>query len=376
MRRFTVLHLDGELGLRGGERQLLSLVGALAARGHRGVVCCREGGELAAEARRRGLEAATFPLRGELDFLSVVRLVALARREGAVVHAHTGHTCGTAALVALAGVPVVMHRRVDFAVSPLSARWKYGLAGKVVAVSRAIGTLLERAGLPASKLAVVPDAVPVTVEEARWAGHDALPYRSAAPGEREALRAALAREFAIPPDAPLVGNLAALVPHKDHDTLVAAAVIVCLKRPDARFLIAGSGPEEARLRESLSRMGLKDKVVLAGQRADGAALLRAFDAYCQSSWGEGMGSVLLEAQASAVPIAATSAGGIPEVVEDGATGLLAPPRDPEALAGAILRLLDDPALGRRLAAEALRRLPAFGWAAAAEKMERVYEAVA
>lgn len=375
MRRYTVLHVDGETGLRGGERQLLGLAGALAARGHRSVVCARTGSALAAESRRHGLETCTFPLRGELDFLSAARLAALARREGAILHAHTSHACGTAALVALAGVPTVMHRRVDFGVSAFSARYKYGMAGKVVAVSHAIADILAKAGVPRARLEVVSDAVPVTDEEAKWSGYDALPFRPSTAEERAKGRAALATEFVYDASAPLVGNLAALVPHKDHDTLIAAAVLVCLQRPDVRFLIAGTGPEGARLRESIERMGLAAKVLLLGQRAAVGALLGALDVYCQSSWGEGMGSVLLEAAACGTPVAATRAGGIPEVVEHEETGLLVPPRDPEALAAALLRLLDEPALGRRLAEEAARRLPRFGWAAAAEKMEKIYEAV-
>lgn len=375
MRPYTVLHVDGERGLRGGERQLLHLAGALRARGHRNVVVAKRGSELAGAARALGLETVEMPLMGELDLLSAMRLAALARREGALVHAHTAHACGTAAFASLAGVPVVMHRRVDFPVSSSSAAFKYRFAGRVVAVSRAIAEVLAGAGVPPSKLVVVSDAVPVDDEEAGWAGQAAAPFRPPTPPERKAAREALRQEFGFTPDMPVIGNLAALVPHKDHDTLLAAAVIVLLKRPDARFLVAGSGPEEERLRDAALRMGLARKLVFAGQREDGAELMRGFDAYCQSSWGEGMGSVLIEAMACGVPIAATTAGGIPEVVEDGVSGLLVPPRDPEALAGALLRLLEDAPLRERLARAGRARLPRFGLKAAAAAMEEVYAAV-
>ena len=89
-----------------------------------------------------------------------------------------------------------------------------------------------------------------------------------------------------------------------------------------------------------------------------------------------MGSVLLEAAACGVPIAATTAGGIPEIVADGSSGLLAPPRDPEALAGAIARLLGEAALARRLAARAAADLPKFGLARMAGQMEDIYAALA
>ncbi len=375
MRRSTLFHVDGERGLRGGERQLLYLAAALRARGRRNAVYARAGGELEEQARRLGFEVRTLPFLGEWDPVSAWRLARDARRESAVIHAHSAHASGLAALASLRGVPCVMHRRVDFTVGRGSASWKYGRAGKVVAVSGAIAALLRGAGAPAGKVAVVPDGLPASDEEAAWLQWDRNPYSPPSDVERTRYRRILADELRIDPATTWIGNLAALVPHKDHDTLIAAAVIVLLKRPDARFLIAGRGPEEARLAASVARMGLAEKVLLVGHR-DPLPLLKSLDAYAQSSWGEGMGSVLLEAAACAVPIAATRAGGIPEVVADGETGLLVAPRDPEALAGALLRLLGEPALAARLAAEGRRRLPRFGLTRMAADMERIYDALA
>ena len=127
-RRSTLYHLDGERGFRGGERQLLYLAAALRARGRRNVVYCRAGGELEAEARRQGFEVRP---------LSTFGLMKDARREGAVVHAHTGRTAGFAVWSRLASIPFVAHRRVDFPVGFVASRWKYGLAAKTVAVSSA-----------------------------------------------------------------------------------------------------------------------------------------------------------------------------------------------------------------------------------------------
>lgn len=366
MKPRPIFHCDGEPGLRGGERQLLYLAAALRARGRAGLVWAAPGGELEAEARRQGFETASG---------GTLALIRRARAEGAIVHAHTAGAAKAAALASWAGVRTVSHRRVDFEVAPLSARWKYGSAGKVVCVSRAIRDILERAGTPASKLCVVADCLPVTAEEARWAGVDPARFALPSPGERSAARLALRAEFNLPKDAPLVGNLAALVPHKDHDTLIAAAVIVLLKRPDARFLIAGKGPEERALFESIKRMGLLGKVVLAGHRPDPASFLKALDVYVQSSWGEGMGSVLIEAAACGAPVCATRAGGIPEVVEDGSTGLLVEPRNPEALAGIILRLLGDETLRAGFAAAARAGVSRFGLTRTANEMESIYDSL-
>jgi len=365
-RRSTLYHLDGERGFRGGERQLLYLAAALRARGRRNVVYARSGEELWSEARRQGFE--TRPL-------SLFGLLRDARREGAVIHAHTGRTAGFGIAAAAAGVPFVAHRRVDFPVGFVAARMKYGLAGKTVAVSNAIARVLEESGVGDANVAVIPDGLPVTAEEAAWTQTDAARYRPPKPAEKESCRRALAAELGIDPTLAWVGNLAALVPHKDHDTLLAAAVVVLLKRPRTRFLIAGRGPEEARLLESIKRMGLLGRVLLIGHRHDPVPVLKALDVYAQSSWGEGMGSVLIEAAACGVPIAATTAGGIPEVVESGATGLLARPRDPEALAAAILELADDRARAERFAAEGRKRLPRFGLTRMAADMEKIYDAL-
>ncbi|HEX4048130.1 MAG TPA: glycosyltransferase [Elusimicrobiota bacterium] len=373
-KRSTLFHVNGERGFRGGERQLLYLAAALRARGRRGVVYCRSGEALEAEAGRQGFETRTLPFLSEWDPVSAWRLAADARREGAVLHAHTGRAAGVAALAALGGAPFVAHRRVDFGVGTAARALKYGRAAKTIAVSRAIAEILRGSGLAAERIAVIPDALPATAEESAWVGGGGR-FAPPSPAQREENRRLLALELGLDPSMSWVGNLAALVPHKDHDTLLAAAVIVLLKRPRTRFLIAGTGPEETRLVKTVDRMGLFGMVLFLGHRKDPLLLLQALDVYVQSSWGEGMGSVLLEAAACGVPIAATAAGGIPEAVENAATGLLAPPRAPEALAEAILKLCDDRPLARRLADEGLRRLPRFGLTRMAADMEEIYDSL-
>jgi glycosyltransferase involved in cell wall biosynthesis len=376
MRRSTLFHVDGERGFRGGERQLLYLAAALRARGRRNVVYCRAGEELEAEAKRQGFETRTLPFLNEWDPISACRLAADARREGAVVHAHTGHAAGLGGLASLGGAPFVAHRRVDFPVGFLAKTFKYGRAGKIVAVSTAISKILRSAGLSKESISVVPDGIPATPEECAWAQSAAERYTPATNEQRKENRRILAEDFQIDPAMTWIGNLAALVPHKDHDNLIAAAVIVLLKRPKTRFVIAGRGPEEARLKQGVKRMGLAEKVIFVGHREDPLPLLKSLDVYVQSSWGEGMGSVLIEAAACGVPIAATTAGGIPEVVENGRTGLLVAPRNPEALADAILTLADDRALARRLSDEGRRRLPNFGLTRMAADMEKIYDSLA
>lgn len=338
---------------------------------------CRRGSPLEREAARLELPLLRLPFLGEWDPVSaaLLRQAAELAKRPAILHAHTGHTCALAVLASKAGgPPCVAHRRVDFPLSGyFSRRLKYQAAGRVVAVSSAIARILEGQGLPPAKLAVVPDSIPVGPAEAAVAGVE--PLRPAGAAERAALRARLAAEWKADPDAPWVGNVAALVPHKDQANFLKAAAEIARKRPSAVFWIVGEGPLRRELESLAGKLGIGKQVRFTGQQARPTDWLRALDAFALSSWGEGMGSVLLEALACRLPIAATAAGGIPEVVDDDRTALLVPPRDPGALAGAIGRLLEDPGLGRRLAEAGEKSLERFSLASAADAVEAVYDAV-
>jgi len=376
--RLTIFHLDDERGFRGGERQLMYLASALRARGHENVVCCRGGSPLEREARREGFAVLVLPFAFEFDLRSARLLAREAqRRSGPVVHAHTGHTVGIAAACRLFGGPAaIAHRRGASRLRGGFSRWlKYDRVARVVAVSHAIEEILTRGGLAQVHIAVVPDCVPVSCEEWHDAGYGSPRFAPSSPERRSRARRALADAFGLDASASWVGTLAALVPLKDHATLIAAAASVVRQKPDTVFLLAGEGPERERLQADIESRGLTGRIVLLGHY-DASELFAAIDLFVLSSSREGMGSVLLEAAACGIPVAATAVGGIPEVVRDGLTGLLVPPRDHLALAGAISRLLEQPGLASRLSAAAREALPRFGLEAMVRQMETIYAAAA
>src|SRR3954468_23431282 len=145
----------------------------------------------------------------------------------------------------------------------------------------------------------------------------------------------------LPHGATIVGNVAALVPHKGQRYLIDAAHLAVQRAPDTRFVILGEGELREHLEKQVHEHHLEKHVLLPGFRTDVLGCIKAFDLFVMSSVTEGLGTSLLDAMACARPIVATSAGGIPEIVEDDRNGLIVPPRDAAALAKAIVRALKD-----------------------------------
>ena len=321
-----IVHADSARTWRGGQNQVLLTARGLAARGHEVWVACQQGAPLEARARAEGLAVRPMAFHGDLSPGALVALARLMRETRPhVVHLHDPHavSAGLAASSLAPGFRRIASRRVDFPLRGPLSRWKYGACRRVIAVSRAIAGQLEADGVPRQRIRVV---------------YEGVPDRAAPAGGRDALEA-----LGVPAGAPVVGNVAALTGHKDHGTLLHAAALVKARRPDVWFVIVGEGERRGELEEQARALALQDRVVFAGFRDDVDRLLAAFTVFCLSSHMEGLGTSLLDAMALARPIVATSAGGIPEAVEEGVTGRVVPPRDPAALADALLEVLADDA---------------------------------
>ena len=336
------LHIDTARTWRGGQNQVLVTVMGMRAAGHRAMLVAHADGEL----RRRADEGLDFlPLapRTEMDLSAAWRLSrAIKHLRPDVVHAHDPHGVAMAALaLSMSTQPkrakLVAARRVDFRLKGNAlSRWKYDQVDRFICASDAIREILLADGVAASRA--------VTVHEGIDLGHVA-----AAPP------AALHEEFWLPHGSPIVGNVAALVPHKGQRHFVEAAALVVREVPDARFVIAGEGELRPTLEHLIKHLNLEKHVILAGFRPDVLSLHKAFDVFVMSSITEGLGTSLLDAMACGRPIVATTAGGMPEVVQDGKTGILVPPRNDRAMADAIITLLKDPALRDRMGSAGLAR---------------------
>jgi glycosyltransferase involved in cell wall biosynthesis len=335
------LHIDTARTWRGGQNQVLVTVMGLRSLGHRTMLVAHPDGELRQRARE-GLDVFPLAPRTEMDLGAAWRLARLIKSlTPDVVHAHDSHAVAMASLALSmstqpAKLPLLAARRVDFHLRGNSlSRWKYRQVDMFICVSEAIRDMLVADGVPVDRTVIVNEGID-------------LERVAAAPPAR------LHEELWLPHHAPVVGNVAALVPHKGQRHLVEAAALVVRQVPDARFVIAGEGELRAALERQIKDHHLEKHVMLLGFRPDVLSLHKAFDLFVMSSVTEGLGTSLLDAMACEKPVVATNAGGIPEVVLEGTTGLLVPPRDHAAMAAAIVRLLKDPALRDRMGAAGLR----------------------
>jgi glycosyltransferase involved in cell wall biosynthesis len=199
-------------------------------------------------------------------------------------------------------------------------------------------------------------------------GVDAAALRS------DALDRAAAREdLGVDQDRFVIGTVGGLTAKKGHRVLVRAARQVVERIPDALFVFVGLPVDPDPIRDEIDRQGMREHVVLSGYRANGAALMPAFDLYCLPSLFEGMPVSLLEAFALGLPTVATSVGGVPEVATDGEDALVVPPDDPGALAAALAKLATDPDLRRRLGERAAATAERFSMAETVRRTEAVYD---
>ena len=336
---------------------MLWLATGMRDRGHRAIVVARQGDELARRAGAMNIEVIGAAPRGELDLFAARDLRrTVAQRRAQIVHAHTAHAAAIGALATLGTeTRLVIARRVDFPLRRhLGTRLKYGRAHAVIAVSKAVAAIVGEAGVPRERIHVVPDGVDLS--------------RRVQPASADVLKS-----LGILADEPLIVQVAALVAHKDPLTFVRAMAAVREHVPRVRALMVGEGPLRVAVHGEVTRLDLDRTVCLTGFRRDADDLLAAARVATLSSVEEGMGSVLLDAMAFGVPVAATRAGGIPEVVEHGETGLLSPPGDPAALARNIVRLLSDADFAASLAARGRMRVEEFSVARMVDRTLGVYQ---
>jgi len=348
-RPLRVLMIDSETTWRGGQNQLALLLRGLREHGVQARVAAPRNAAVLSSADMQGFESVPLRMRHGMDVVAAARLAQHLRRERYdILHCHSSHAHSTAFLATWPArlgegkrrdrPRLVVSRRVAFPVSRYGpAALKYRNADLFLAISSGVRDVLVDAGVNAAQVTLVPSGI--DLEELR--------------SKRDSQR--VRRELGIDPATSVVGTVAALTTNKAVHDLVRAARFVTEQVEDLRVVIVGEGPARRDLEGLVARFGLQERVMLLGFRSDVLDVLSTFDCFVLPSRVEGLGTSIMDAQVLGVPVVATRTGGIPDLVEDGDSGLLVPPGAPDLLGGAIVRMLRDPGLRARCCERAQRQ---------------------
>jgi glycosyltransferase involved in cell wall biosynthesis len=350
----VVAHIVKTQGIAGAENHLFKLLPALAVGGwgvHLVTICDRSKGkptpgyEAALQRlRSQGVRVEQLMVRNKYDpagSLRVARTLKTIRPD--LVHTHLAYAdlFGSFGARMAGRVTIVSSRHRDYSRSPAEIahfRRYYRLANPlqdaVIAASHRIAELCR----------TEERRDPRTIHTV-WYGCE-----DQAVGRQDA-RAHVRAELGLAPDTPLLGTVGRLIPLKGHTYALRAFATIAQHIPDAVWLVVGTGPEREGLETLARSLGVGAQVRFVGHRDDVPTIMAALDLLVHPTTAEGFGLVLLEAMVQGAPVVATRVGSLPEIVVDGESGLLVPPRDPQALTDAIHPLLLDRArresLGRQ-----------------------------
>ena len=333
-RPLPVLFLVTHLETGGAERQLAELVTRMDRTRFRPVVVCQKGGgPFFEQIVAAGVDAHMLNTPRRTDPRFAFRLTRICRRAGIramVIRGFSTMVIGIAVGKLLGIRPILMAEHATGRIDrdpkkrPIERRLAPLVDGAIAVARGQIPFLLEDKGFDAGRIRVIYNGIDLS----QWA-----------PAARDM---ALLAELGIPENAPVVGILAMLRPEKDHVTFLRAAKLVRKKLPEARFLLVGDGSERAKLEALVEELGLTGRVLFTGRRTDVPRLVSVFDVSVLSSTTvETFPMAFLEAMAMERPLVTTRVGGVAEMIDDGENGHVVPPRDPDALANALIDVVAD-----------------------------------
>ena len=367
-RRMHIVHTESSCGWGGQEIRVLTEAKGMEERGHRVTLVVPPQAQIAAAAEKMGLTVV--PLDIERKNLGTLwRVIVWLWRERRAIDVINTHSSTDSWLVALAtqllpgAPPIVRTRHVSSPVNRSRASfWLYQKAARHIAVTgEAVRQQLHRDnGFALASMTSVPTGIDLQRFTTLPAGED-----------RAALRVSLGL-----PDAPLLGILATLRNWKGHAYLLEAMARLPLELAAWSLVVIGDGPQRKNLQLQAESLGLGERVIFVGNQDNVPDWLRALDLFVLPSYGdEGVPQSIMQAMACGLPVISTPVGGITEAVVADETGLIVPPRDADALAAALIRLMGDADLRSRLGSAGLvRAQQRFGSSHMLDRMEAIFAA--
>lgn len=339
-----VLHLSSERSWRGGEQQIAYLIDELEQKGVENIVACKKKSAFESYCKNNQIPFINPPFANEFDLFSAWEIRNFCKEfKINIVHMHSGHAHAIGVWSSLLGNParLILSRRVDF---PIKNNWfskyKYNYAKieKIICVSEAIQKITQLGLNKPDKCVVV---------------HSGIDLKKFKNTEKKFI---LHHEFGLSKEIPTIANISAIAPHKDYFTFVNTVEVLIKKEFKANFLIIGDGSERKKIEQYVIGKGLENHIIFTGFRNDIPKILKDIDLLLITSKTEGLGTTILDAFANEIPVVATNAGGIPEVVIHEQTGLLASVGDFNLLAEHVRTLLTNPKLKDNLVYNAKNHL--------------------
>jgi sugar transferase (PEP-CTERM/EpsH1 system associated) len=349
----VVLKLD----FGGAENLVINIAQKLSRNRYRLSICSLENPTSFADCLKdSGIRLISLDKKKGFDFLLPLRLAWIMRKE----QVHISHTHNRCALMygtlaaKLAGVPVVINTRHG---SGVKVRYKFlwKANDKIVAVcEHARNVFLENSGIDPKKVKTILNGIDIHKYKKT---EDTLSIR---------------RKFGIGNSEWLVGTVGRLAHEKDYLTLLKSFMNVLQEIPFCRLVMVGDGELRTKLENDVKTLGIEKKVSLIGFQHNIVEIMSVFDVFVLSSITEGLPLVIMEAMAVKAPVVATNVGGTPEVVVDGETGILVPPKDPQKMAEAIITILRNSNLAKKMGEAGRKKIEEkFNL----DRMVREYEAV-
>ncbi len=355
----TILHTESAKRWGGQERRTFAEAIEFKKKGHRVILAVQPGSALGKFGKEAGIEVREIGMRNRDILKAFFRLLSLIRRERVdIVNTHSSKDSWIASFAArVAYRPMLIRtRHVSIPIRNHPFNIVYKLPHRIITCGEKIRErMIEVNHFPREKVVSIPTGVDVK----RF--------------DPERVKGNIRKELGIEGDAPLIGSISIIRTEKGYPYLLEAAQEILKVKPKARFLIVGYEPKGDTLAQEVRKRGLEDKVIMPGLREDIPEILASLDLFVLSSLREGVPQGVAQALAMKKPVVATDVGGVPELVKDNQTGLLVPPADSEALAKAILELLEDKEKAKRLGENGRRLVEEkFSQESMIERIEDLY----